>query len=53
MKKKIDNNNLIHYFMDNHQDLPQDYLEECEKFFKEIGEKQEKEKEYDSTKKEK
>jgi hypothetical protein len=52
MRKKIDNNNLIHYFMDNHQDLPQDYLEECEKFFKEIKEKQEKEK-HDSIKKEK
>ena len=52
MRKKIDNNNLIHYFMDNHQDLPQDYLEECEEFFKEIKEKQEKEK-HDSIKKEK
>ena len=34
MRKKIDNNNLLPYFTDNHEDLPQDYLEECEKFFK-------------------
>ena len=44
MRKKIDNNNLLPYFMDNHEDLPKDYLESCEKFFKEIKEKQEKEK---------
>ena len=44
MRKKIDNNNLIPWFMDDHRDLPTDYLEECEKFFKEIKEKQEKEK---------
>ena len=44
MRKKIDNNNLIPWFMDNHEDLPKDYLESCEKFFKEIKEKQEKEK---------
>jgi len=52
MRKKIDNNNLIHYFMEDHRNLPADYLESCEKFFKEIKEKQEKEK-YDSIKKEK
>ena len=34
MRKKIDNNNLLPYFTDNHEDLPQDYLEKCEKFFK-------------------
>ena len=44
MKKKIDNNNLLPYFTDNHEDLPQDYLEECEKFFKSLTkEKDEKE----------
>ena len=43
-KKKIDNNNLIPWFFDDHQDLPADYLESCEKFFKEIKEKQEREK---------
>ena len=50
MKKKIDNNNLIPWFFDDHQDLPADYLESCEKFFKEIKEKQEREK-HDSIKK--
>ena len=35
-KKKIDNNNLLPYFMDNHEDLPQDYLESCEEFFKSL-----------------
>ena len=36
MRKKIDNNNLLPYFMDNHEDLPQDYLESCEEFFKSL-----------------
>ena len=35
-KKKIDNNNLLPYFTDNHEDLPKDYLEKCEKFFKSL-----------------
>ena len=35
-KKKIDNNNLLPYFMDNHEDLPQDYLESWEEFFKSL-----------------
>ena len=43
MRKKIDNNNLLPYFMDNHEDLPQDYLESCEEFFKSLT----KEKEYE------
>ena len=47
-KKKIDNNNLLPYFTDNHEDLPQDYLEECEKFFKTLT----KEKEHECIKKE-
>ena len=55
MKKKIDNNNLLPYFTDDHSDLPEDYLKSCEEFFNEeqykywniIGEK------HDSTKKEK
>tara|TARA_R100000664_G_C2642568_1_gene66875 strand:- start:265 stop:426 length:162 start_codon:yes stop_codon:yes gene_type:complete len=49
MKKKIDNNNLLPYFTDHHEDLPADYLKSCEKFFKEIKEKQEGEK-HDSIK---
>ena len=32
-KKKIDNNNLIPWFMDDHADLTADYLESCEEFF--------------------
>ena len=35
MKKKIDNNNLLPYFTDHHEDLPADYLESCEEFFNE------------------
>ncbi len=42
-KKKIDNNNLLPYFTDNHEDLPQDYLESCKEFFKSLT----KEKEYE------
>ena len=49
MRKKIDNNNLLPYFTDDHRDLPADYLKSCEEFFKEIKEKQEKEK-YDNKK---
>ena len=49
MRKKIDNNNLLPYFMDNHEDLPQDYLESCEEFFKSLT----KEKEHECSKKEK
>ena len=49
MRKKIDNNNLLPYFMDNHEDLPQDYLESCEEFFKSLT----KEKEHECIKKEK
>ena len=33
MKKKIDHNNLLPYFTDDHADLPTDYLESCEEFF--------------------
>ena len=41
--------------MDNHEDLPKDYLESCQRFFLELDRKQsEKQKEkHDSTKKEK
>ena len=35
MKKKIDNNNLLPYFTDDHRDLPADYLKSCEEFFNE------------------
>jgi hypothetical protein len=40
MRKKIDHNNLLPYFTDNHEDLPQDYLEECKEFFKSLTKEQ-------------
>ena len=33
---KIRNNDLTHYFLRPHQELPQGYLRSCEKFFKSI-----------------
>ena len=36
MRKKIDNNDLTHYFIRDHRDLPADYLKSCEKFFDEL-----------------
>ncbi len=55
MRKKIDNNNLIPWFMDDHRNLPADYLESCQRFFLELDRKQsEKQKgKHDSIKKEK
>jgi hypothetical protein len=40
MRKKIDNNNLIPWFMDDHRNLPADYLESCQRFFLELDRKQ-------------
>tara|TARA_R100000458_G_C8073536_1_gene111294 strand:+ start:384 stop:557 length:174 start_codon:yes stop_codon:yes gene_type:complete len=40
MRKKIDNNNLIPWFMDDHRELPADYLESCQRFFLELDRKQ-------------
>jgi hypothetical protein len=37
---KIRNNDLTHYFLRPHNQLPQGYLASCKKFFKEIGAKQ-------------
>ena len=39
MRKKIDNNNLMPWFMDDHRELPASYLKSCEKFFKETSNK--------------
>ena len=33
-KKKIKHNNLIHYFMTPHEQLPASYVASCEEFFK-------------------
>jgi len=35
MKKRIKHNDLTHYFMTPHEQLPASYLASCEKFFKE------------------
>jgi hypothetical protein len=36
MKKKIDNNNLIPWFTQDHGTLPKAYLKSCQKFFDEL-----------------
>jgi len=36
MKKRIKHNDLTHYFLRPHEQLPQAYLASCEKFFKSI-----------------
>ena len=37
--KRIKHNDLTHYFLRPHQELPRAYLASCEKFFKEISRK--------------
>jgi hypothetical protein len=32
--KRIKHNDLTHYFLRDHKDLPRAYLDSCEKFFK-------------------
>ena len=39
MKRKIKNNDLTHYFIRDHRELPASYLKSCEKFFKKISSK--------------
>ena len=34
--KRIKHNDLTHYFMADHKDLPVSYLARCEKFFKSL-----------------
>jgi len=34
--KRIKHNDLTHYFMADHKDLPAAYLASCEKFFKSL-----------------
>jgi hypothetical protein len=38
--KRIKHNDLTHYFLADHKDLPAAYLASCEKFFKELSTKQ-------------
>ena len=42
MKKRIKHNDLTHYFLRDHKDLPASYLNSCEKFFRELGKKRNK-----------
>jgi len=37
---RIKNNDLTHYFLRPHNQLPQGYLNHCRKFFKELSVKQ-------------
>jgi hypothetical protein len=37
--KRIKHNDLTHYFLRPHSELPQAYLASCEKFFKELSTK--------------
>jgi hypothetical protein len=37
--KRIKHNDLTHYFLRPHSELPQAYLASCEKFFKELSHK--------------
>ena len=36
MRKKIDNNNLMPWFTDDHDQLPEAYVKSCQKFFDEL-----------------
>jgi len=36
MKRKINHNDLLPWFTDDHSTLPKAYLESCQKFFDEI-----------------
>jgi hypothetical protein len=37
MRKRINHNNLLPWFTDDHGTLPKAYLKSCQKFFKEIS----------------
>jgi len=38
--KRIKHNDLTHYFLRPHSELPRAYLDSCEKFFKKLSDKQ-------------
>jgi hypothetical protein len=42
MKKRINHNNLLPWFTQDHGTLPASYLASCEKFFRELGKKRNK-----------
>jgi len=35
-KRRIKHNDLTHYFLRPHEQLPREYLDSCEKFFREL-----------------
>jgi hypothetical protein len=39
MRKRINHNNLLPWFIDDHGTLPASYVKSCQKFFKEISRK--------------
>jgi hypothetical protein len=39
MRKRINHNNLLPWFTDDHGTLPASYVKSCQKFFKEISDK--------------
>jgi len=40
MNTRIKHNDLTHYFLRDHDQLPDAYLRSCKKFFKELSDKQ-------------
>jgi len=40
MSTRIKHNDLTHYFLRDHEQLPDAYLRSCKKFFKELSDKQ-------------
>jgi len=40
MAKRIKHNDLTHYFLREHSTLPRAYLRSCEKFFKDIEQRE-------------
>ena len=40
MNTRIKHNDLTHYFLRDHNQLPEAYLRSCKKFFKELSDKQ-------------
>ena len=40
MNTRIKHNDLTHYFLRDHDQLPDAYLRSCDKFFKELSDKQ-------------
>jgi hypothetical protein len=39
MSKRINHNDLLPWFQEDHAQLPKAYVKSCEKFFRELGKK--------------